>query len=882
MQNVRIDRAVLEGSARYTIFGSHDAAGGHASDVGYGFGYGKYSSNEVQRLQLTYVTAPTSGDIDLVFDGQQTTLAVPYNATATDVLTSLEGLSNIAIGDVSVSGGPWPGAPIDVTFIGTYASTDVSLMTTASNTLNNSATLTPVERVKGGSTELYVAAIKKNGSSTVTMYTVNVTTGVMTSVATGLTASDWFFEQYGDRIWAVNATDGLQFLRLGGSWNDGAGTTRPKAPVVPPTFAYALQFASLDFSSGWTFTQTGLAGAPTLTGLSDSIKVVADTALTAQTVVTLTATNAATVDYQFNDSWEAAAFANQGTGEARFVREKMHLTLVNDDTTTLTPIVEVYDGNITGDGAEIVYSHYANSQRTLRDNVKKIVFKVTMDAWPTGKQVNFSTIKGESWMNDYVPFEFTSNPKPKPKINKIRYAYSYYNATTTVESQLSEEGITQNIPANYKGVKVTLTLRGSSELTTSDRIYVYRKELASGIWRRLPTDSNNLNTWGSANVTSGTTTFVDRWMEEELKDFRAHESASFANSRSTLAGLVIGRWKQSLAIGASRKVWLSFSGFLTSESPRFAPDPDDKAATTFFVQNESDNPDIGRTSYMSDNRSEDVLMILGQDSLYLAGPNSSYAMVGDSPGDASRPRRLPNSRGVVGKRAGCLFGGGVELGAEDGLWYSSVGRGFSGEDNGALVTREETIEVRRSWITTLLGSSYSGLVVREHEDNLTAYNGAKYLMRDRDGRWMEGTFTDSVLEVLSVRSRGLKFMDSKGRVFSVSDSYTTDNGTAVTWSYETGILDGPATKITDIELQVKGSPRVKVWVFAGDGDKNYTGFGKYREYVFDTVESQEAFRRPLSILPGMRYKILFSGTVGSDEVHTCALEIAASGKQLNG
>jgi hypothetical protein len=82
--------------------------------------------SEVQRATIT--GAPTGGTFTLTFSGQTTT-AIPYNATAATVQTALEALSNLAPGDVTVTGGPGPGTPYDITFGGAYAGTDVTAMT---------------------------------------------------------------------------------------------------------------------------------------------------------------------------------------------------------------------------------------------------------------------------------------------------------------------------------------------------------------------------------------------------------------------------------------------------------------------------------------------------------------------------------------------------------------------------------------------------------------------------------------------------------------------------------------------------------------------------------------------------------------------------------
>ena len=70
----------------------------------------------------------TSGDFTLTFDSE-TTGPIAFDAPAAQVRAALEGLSNIAPGDVMVRGEGPPMAPWVVTFTGTYAATDVPEMT---------------------------------------------------------------------------------------------------------------------------------------------------------------------------------------------------------------------------------------------------------------------------------------------------------------------------------------------------------------------------------------------------------------------------------------------------------------------------------------------------------------------------------------------------------------------------------------------------------------------------------------------------------------------------------------------------------------------------------------------------------------------------------
>jgi hypothetical protein len=85
-------------------------------------------ANEVQTVTIT--GTPAGGTFSLTFSGQ-TAAGIAYNAIASAVQTALEGLSNIAPGDVTVTGGPGPGTPYVVTFTGTYAHTNVPAMTAA-------------------------------------------------------------------------------------------------------------------------------------------------------------------------------------------------------------------------------------------------------------------------------------------------------------------------------------------------------------------------------------------------------------------------------------------------------------------------------------------------------------------------------------------------------------------------------------------------------------------------------------------------------------------------------------------------------------------------------------------------------------------------------
>lgn len=88
--------------------------------------------NEVQTI--TMAGPPTAGTFTLTYDGQTTT-GIAFNATAAAVQAALELLTNIGTGNVLGAGGPLPGTAVTITFQGTLAGKNVSLMTANSTGL---------------------------------------------------------------------------------------------------------------------------------------------------------------------------------------------------------------------------------------------------------------------------------------------------------------------------------------------------------------------------------------------------------------------------------------------------------------------------------------------------------------------------------------------------------------------------------------------------------------------------------------------------------------------------------------------------------------------------------------------------------------------------
>lgn len=104
--------------------------------------------NEKQTLTLK---GAGGGTFTITYAGQ-TTDPIPYNASAVVVEDALASLSNIAPGDVSVSG--IPGGPYTVEFTGTLAATDVGQLTADDSGLTGTALAVTVTNVTIGGTVL--------------------------------------------------------------------------------------------------------------------------------------------------------------------------------------------------------------------------------------------------------------------------------------------------------------------------------------------------------------------------------------------------------------------------------------------------------------------------------------------------------------------------------------------------------------------------------------------------------------------------------------------------------------------------------------------------------------------------------------------------------
>ncbi len=80
--------------------------------------------NEVQTLTIT--GTPTEGKVEVSLQGESA--MIPHNATASEAEDLLEAVVSFGSGNVNVTGGPWPGTPLVVEFIGDLSAQDIEMM----------------------------------------------------------------------------------------------------------------------------------------------------------------------------------------------------------------------------------------------------------------------------------------------------------------------------------------------------------------------------------------------------------------------------------------------------------------------------------------------------------------------------------------------------------------------------------------------------------------------------------------------------------------------------------------------------------------------------------------------------------------------------------
>lgn len=126
----------IEGSAQKLLYpGTVMAKITSGSEAGKIGPYQAAGTNEVQTI--TKSGTVSGGTYTLTVDGE-TTAAIPYDATASQIKTAIAALAGVEADDITVTGGPLHSTPVVVTFVGVEGGRDVPAITIDTTALTGS------------------------------------------------------------------------------------------------------------------------------------------------------------------------------------------------------------------------------------------------------------------------------------------------------------------------------------------------------------------------------------------------------------------------------------------------------------------------------------------------------------------------------------------------------------------------------------------------------------------------------------------------------------------------------------------------------------------------------------------------------------------------
>jgi hypothetical protein len=153
--------------------------------------------NEVNTLTID----ATGGTYTVTINGQ-TTAGVAYNANAATLQTALEALSNVAPGDVAVTGGPGATSPYTLTWGGALANTNVTITASGAGLTGGAQTAIVATTQQGGVADIAVAPIL---AGQVDVYMDSTGAGIGTTKLLTDFSAEWSISGLRGMVWVLNS-----------------------------------------------------------------------------------------------------------------------------------------------------------------------------------------------------------------------------------------------------------------------------------------------------------------------------------------------------------------------------------------------------------------------------------------------------------------------------------------------------------------------------------------------------------------------------------------------------------------------------------------------------------------------------------------------------
>lgn len=686
--------------------------------------------------------------------------------------------------------------------------------------------------------EEYIAVIGNK------VYVAGPSDSAWTEIASGVSESPWHFQQYGNKIYAVNENDGIRFHTICDT--DWFGGNKPETPSSEGISFAVKQWKdgttnvvnslkTLLSSATWSF--TGFGGSPPTVNTNLDYGVVFN--FNMQYVgfrdFIVEATFSQT-DLRWNDAHLFGVILDLENSLQGVMFPEIEFQMTADGD-SINPLLESTDVSLSN----AQYRHcYFLGQRDKRQKVTKLRWRFRTAGNTNIKSTDKFTLYlqwGDTWMNDVQGFVVDDGPT----LDEIEYAYSSYVSSSNAESDLD------NVPAKSPFIPqltlgayldVSMTVVGGSP--TPDKLRLYRK-------RKI--DKKFVLIGEIAN--SGTPTIPDHYMEWELDSLDVYSGG--ANLPLDKKPIQIGATRSSLCVAADYDLYISRVGSpLEFEKIDEAPDPFDTLQ--------------GRSVFVDDSRSEKVNAIHGGKALFLSTRSRSYVMFGDSPRDMSVPQAAENL-GALGPRASCLFKDGMAIITAEGSFLVRFGQ-FVGDNEGSI----DSFELTRDIIQTVADFSFSkSAVAFVHRGELFLVEGKKYIRFERKhGRITHGEWDHSVVAAAPDYKLDLRLFTANGAliVFDGSSDYA---GVPVSWFYETGdmVFDSKRVRLSNVFLVAVGAPTVTVTSFDGvEGDVTATWDVDSDYFALKEFEGSRHI--------GSKFRIRFSGDQ-NDSIAMCVLEFEPLG-----
>jgi len=659
-------------------------------------------------------------------------------------------------------------------------------------------------------------------------YSRNISTGAPTVITNGgsgvsLHSSDWtaFTFVSDGTLWSyfINPNDTYPVWKHAPG-NNSSFTPMGVAPAPTVALGYAISaaytsqvFTGIDLTNAAEMVVTGgffnTSGALSSSVLSDgTAKIIYSTAAlqVSSFKLDISETSGGAKDYTKNDIFQftmkpvepASPF---GVNGSRLNVSSIKPTFFNTAGTEFVPEeVKVIESGNASSG----YTY------TIRCRFKK----VTRSDWSSMEFVKiecfFDSIEEAGFLEvkPYTVGKTDMRMSPLSEGDHRLFAYANLISSTNFESSLygvSKGGSTQylKIPnteligsnpvpgLDGLGVHITFTMTASSDAAV-DKVQLYTR--IDGKWVQLVSQNDG-----------GTSPTTSTWTE--------YRTADDCRQITTLYSGTGGAKFDMMTCGTPHKgcvIWGTKGGYRNirwtriGNAERFAEDIDENLPDEDLNQ--------GNTFSLADNYGDEPLAIFSVgDVAIILGSNGVYAQVGNTPLEATPPKKLPDSVGCANKLACCLWkddagNPGVAFLSKDGtkIWFALVDQSFDGISGFRLIEVSDALGIG----ATLSGQDlYSLMALQTLESTQTAWtsiarlyvdhfgnglnlcNGRRRVMRfapvsavDGSRQWelkeyvWSGTANDLKLRyVSSTERRGYYVMDHSGRLLMMEYDWTSAN-----------------------------------------------------------------------------------------------------------